>query len=75
MRQLDVTNIFLNGNLENDVYITQPDGVVDQLKPHFVYKLRKDLYEFKKAPKLGLQSLALAYSNRDSYVLNLTHLC
>ncbi|GJX18552.1 retrovirus-related pol polyprotein from transposon TNT 1-94 [Tanacetum coccineum] len=35
---------FLNGNLWEEVYVSQPDGFVDKDNPNHVYKLRKPLY-------------------------------
>ena len=47
IRQLNVNNAFLNGHLQYDVYVSQPEGFVDSTKPHFVYNLRKALYGLK----------------------------
>nr|GEZ59522.1 retrovirus-related Pol polyprotein from transposon TNT 1-94 [Tanacetum cinerariifolium]GEZ74931.1 retrovirus-related Pol polyprotein from transposon TNT 1-94 [Tanacetum cinerariifolium] len=33
------------------VYVSQPDGFVDQDNPNHVYKLKKALYELKQAPR------------------------
>lgn len=44
LRQLDVNNAFLQGNLHEDVYMLQPTGFVDNDRPHYVCKLRKALY-------------------------------
>nr|GEZ89573.1 hypothetical protein [Tanacetum cinerariifolium] len=41
--QMDVKTVFLNGNLREEVYVSQPDGFVDQDNPNHVYKLKKDL--------------------------------
>nr|GEY79905.1 retrovirus-related Pol polyprotein from transposon TNT 1-94 [Tanacetum cinerariifolium] len=39
--QMDVKTAFLNGNLREDVYVSQPDGFVDPDNPNHVYKLKK----------------------------------
>nr|GEX57965.1 hypothetical protein [Tanacetum cinerariifolium] len=47
--QMDVKTAFLNGNLREEVYVSQPDGFVDQDNPNHVYKLKKALYGLKHA--------------------------
>nr|GEX01148.1 retrovirus-related Pol polyprotein from transposon TNT 1-94 [Tanacetum cinerariifolium] len=39
--QMDVKTVFLNGNLQEEVYVSQPDGFVDPDNPNHVYKLKK----------------------------------
>nr|GFD39040.1 retrovirus-related Pol polyprotein from transposon TNT 1-94 [Tanacetum cinerariifolium] len=39
--QMDVKTAFLNGNLREEVYVSQPDGFVDPDNPNHVYKLKK----------------------------------
>ncbi|GKD46695.1 retrovirus-related pol polyprotein from transposon TNT 1-94 [Tanacetum coccineum] len=49
--QMDVKIAFLNGPLKEEVYLSQPDGVVDPDHPEKVYRLRKALYGLKYTQK------------------------
>ncbi|GJV82534.1 retrovirus-related pol polyprotein from transposon TNT 1-94 [Tanacetum coccineum] len=48
--QMDVKTPFLNGELIEEVYVSQPEGFVDQDNPSHVYKLKKAMYGLKQAP-------------------------
>nr|GEV39574.1 hypothetical protein [Tanacetum cinerariifolium] len=62
--QMDVKTAFLNGPLKEEVYVAQPDGIVDPDHPKRVYRLRKALYGLKQAPK-GSGFGLTAFSDAD----------
>ncbi|GJT38572.1 retrovirus-related pol polyprotein from transposon TNT 1-94 [Tanacetum coccineum] len=49
--QMDVKSAFLNGFINEEVYVAQPSRFIDFKKPDHVYKLKKALYGLKQAPK------------------------
>nr|GFA21095.1 retrovirus-related Pol polyprotein from transposon TNT 1-94 [Tanacetum cinerariifolium] len=53
--QMDVKTVFWNGNLREDVYISQPDGFVDPNNPNHVYKLKKAKNKFQNKMENVLQ--------------------
>ncbi|GJW24662.1 retrotransposon protein, putative, unclassified, partial [Tanacetum coccineum] len=56
--QMDVKMAFLNGKLKKEVYVSQPEGFVDQDNPSHVYKLKKALYGLKQAPRAWYDMLS-----------------
>ena len=49
LHQMDVKSAYLNGDLEEDIYMTQPEGYVAPGQQHLVCKLNKALYGLKQA--------------------------
>ena len=54
---MDVKSAFLNGNIEEEVYVAQPPGFEDSKNPDMVYKLKNVLYNLKQAPQAWYNTL------------------
>nr|GEU39574.1 putative ribonuclease H-like domain-containing protein [Tanacetum cinerariifolium] len=63
--QMNVNTVFLNGNLREEVYVSQLDGFVDPDNPNHVYKLKKVLYGLKQAPRAWYDMLSSFLLSQD----------
>lgn len=57
IRQLDINNAFLNGTLDDEVYMLQPPGFIHSMYPNHVCRLRKVIYGLKHAPRAWYKEL------------------
>nr|GEV85644.1 copia protein [Tanacetum cinerariifolium] len=63
--EMDVKTTFLNGNLREKLYASQPDGFVDKDNPNHVYRLKKALYGLKQAPHAWYDMLSSFLISQD----------
>ncbi|KAH9750608.1 retrovirus-related pol polyprotein from transposon RE1 [Citrus sinensis] len=57
LRQVDINNAFLNGELSETVYMPQPEGFENSEHPNYVCKLKKALYGLNQAPRAWFEKL------------------
>ena len=62
--QLNVKSAFLNGVLNEEIYVEQPVGFEKSNSTNKVYLLKKALYGLKQAPRVW-------YSKLDNHLLSL----
>lgn len=51
LHQMDVTTAFLNGTLEEEVFMKQPEGYEEKGKEQLVCRLKKSIYGLKQSPR------------------------
>ena len=56
--QMDFKSAFLNGYIDEEVYVSQPQGFEDHKHPNHVFKLKKALYHLKQAPRQWYERLS-----------------
>ena len=55
--QMNIKSDFLNGFIQEEVYVDQPPGLENSEKPNHVFKLKKVLYGLKQAPRAWYERL------------------
>lgn len=79
LHQMDVTAAFLNGKLDEEVYMKQPEGFVIQGKEELVCKLKHSIYGLKQSPRCWnatldqqLREMGLSQSTSDPCIYTST---
>ena len=57
LHQMDVNSAYLNGDIDADIYMRQPEGFIDSDNPNKVCKLRKGLYGLKQGGRIWNQKI------------------
>jgi len=63
--QMDVKSAFLNGFIQEEVYVDQPPGLENLEKPNHVFKLKKALCGLKQAPRAWYERLSTFFLEKD----------
>ena len=72
IEQMDVKTAFLHGDLEEEIYMQQPDGFVVKGKEHLVCRLKRSLYGLKQSPRMWYQkfdafALKMGFRSEDDH--------
>jgi hypothetical protein len=70
---MDVKSAYLNGDLEEDIYMTQPEGYEAAGQEHLVCKLSKSLYGLKQAGRTWHLKIDIALKRQDFVALDADH--
>ena len=73
--QMDVKSAFLNGYIEEEVYVRQPPGFENPKFPNHVFKLHKALYVLKQASRAWYEHLKASCLTKGLKRVRLIKLC
>ena len=74
VHQMDVKTAFLNGDLEEEIYMTQPEGCEVLGQENKVCRLRKSLYSLKQAPKQWYEKFD-SFLVQNDFIVNFSNSC
>ena len=57
IHQMDVKTAYLNGELDSEIYMSQPEGFVDTERPNHVCKLKRSIYGLKQSARCWTTTL------------------
>jgi len=66
VEQMDVKTTFLHGDLEEEIYMKQPEGFAVKGKKELLCKLKKPLYGLKQSPRMWYQKFDTLYEDLAS---------
>nr|GEX01989.1 retrovirus-related Pol polyprotein from transposon TNT 1-94 [Tanacetum cinerariifolium] len=66
----DIESAFLNGFINEEVYMAEPPGLIDFAKLNHVYRLKKALYGLRQAPKAWLDGIPIMYDSKGAIDLS-----
>ena len=75
LEQMDVKMAFLHGDLEEDIFMKQPEGYLSRGNAELVCKLRKSLYGLKQAPRQWYKKFDCFMLEIDFVRCNADHCC
>jgi Reverse transcriptase (RNA-dependent DNA polymerase)/gag-polypeptide of LTR copia-type/Integrase core domain/GAG-pre-integrase domain len=73
LHQMDVKSAYLNGDLEEEIYMHQPEGYAAPGKEQHVWKLNKSLYGLKQAGRTWHHKIDVALKRRGFTTLDADH--
>ena len=73
LHQFDINNAFLNGELEEEVFMILPPGFCKEEEETGVYKLKKSIYGLKQSPRAWFDRFAKVIKNQGCQQGHLDH--
>jgi hypothetical protein len=67
---MDVKTAFLQGNLEEEIYMRQPDGYVNEELPNHVCKLKKSIYGLKQSARCWNNAIGMLWYFSESKTID-----